>query len=281
VDTGQREHYRRHSLLAWALAVAGTALAQRAVGQTPPEGTSPSEPPPSANDASTYPPITKRDGKPTAHHTLLVVPRECDKQAGGGNNNIPFSWTPSSYLALMDPTLFEFDGVLLLSGIRFRLSPSNAKSSASGEVDIEVALSTKDMELAKASATFADNIGDDRVVVLQRTKFRVEAADRDGEDSLKVWDLRLGFDRFYKYRTNRVLVLEIKVFGNDQGSKHFQFPLDAAIDPRMVRVYGMADKPSGNVQHKFGLVTAFEVAASAGAPAAGHKPPPAAEDARK
>jgi hypothetical protein len=89
-----------------------------------------------------------------------------------------------------------------------------------------------------------------------------EREDRD-RDPLGIFDLHLVFERPYKYRTDRVLVLDVRAFGNDQGDKHFQFPLDATVDRDLFRrIYEGLGSREGLVDHT-ALVTRFDVLASA------------------
>jgi hypothetical protein len=197
----------------------------------------------------------------------LVVPRACaTERAGKGNNNIPFSWKPVRYQACLAPEVFEFDGTLGLAGIGLRLADGHTESNNSAEVELEIALARGPRDLADVTATFADNIARDRLVVVPRRKIEVgRSANRGGAvPEHEVWDLHIPFQHVFAYKTDSVLVLEVRVFGNSRGDQHFVLPLEASTDERMKRIYGELDQEQGTLQKDFGLVMRFDVVAARG-----------------
>jgi hypothetical protein len=217
--------------------------------------------------SSLNPTPTPTQDPPRQASTPLIVPSRCKDNAGGSNNNIPFSWTPARWQQLFAPESFDFEGTLLLGGVSFRRFLQQGPIR-SGTAEIEVAIAMLPGTLEDTSAVFDDNVARDHQVVVPRRKVLLqnshEREDPD-KDPLGIFDLHLVFERPYKYRTDRVLVLEVRAFGNDQGDKHFQFPLDATVDTGLFRrVYSALDKRQG-ITDGNALVTRFDVLARAAA----------------
>ena len=195
----------------------------------------------------------------------LVLPRANATQAGTQNNNIPFSWRPVRYQQCVAPEQFAFDGTLNLSGVALRLAAGHEDTTNSGDVDLEIALACGPRHFDELSNRFADNLVRDRVVVVPRRMVAIgRAAERaKGTPDTTVWDVHVPFRQPYAFKTDSVLVFEVRVFGNSHGDQLFTFPLDAVTVPGIKRLSGDLDAEQAQ-PGELGLVLRFDVASCHG-----------------
>ncbi|MEZ5988103.1 MAG: hypothetical protein R3F30_03060 [Planctomycetota bacterium] len=146
---------------------------------------------------------------------------------GNTNNNIPYSWYPTRYQQVYDAASFDVQAPIKAANLYYRMAGSGG--SYGGQV-VELAIwlgfAAKGVDATSATGTFASNIdATSQKLVVQKTKFNMPKLPNTN------WDIKLPFDSgavfVYGPVLGQNLVIETRVYGNDQSNKNFTYPIDA------------------------------------------------------
>jgi hypothetical protein len=215
--------------------------------------------PASAQDGSR--PGSRPASTPAAPARYVLVPRTAAEKAGGTNNAFPFSANPPMrYQTFLAPEAFaeHEPGPLAIAGLGFRCLGRSPVGFERRRVELEIRIGTLPGagNLHDVSPRFGDNLGADALVVFARGHVEMGPAPErlKAPKALDVWDLEIPFERSFTYRRDRVLVIEVRVFGNDAQAGSFTFPLDSHREAFAARLWGSPEAEEGKLQSASGLV---------------------------
>lgn len=142
-------------------------------------------------------------------------------QLGNTNNNIPFSWTPTSYQQIHDANSFTSSGVQLWTKMRQRMA-SGFTNRAGQTIDVELILGTASVSAATASTVFAANVVSTTETTVFTRKQILLPTIPDNSWAIAPYV----FDVPYVW-TGSNLSLRANVYGNTNNNQIFTYPLDA------------------------------------------------------
>jgi hypothetical protein len=150
-----------------------------------------------------------------------ITPQGSAGALGNANNNIPFSWTPTSYQQIHDASSFTFRGPQVWTLMRQRMA-SGFTGFPGQTIDVEIILGHAAVTAATASNTFATNVnGSTEVNVVTRKLVALPNVPNNS------WAIApYPFDTPYVWIGNG-LSLRANVYSNTASSQIFTYPLDA------------------------------------------------------
>jgi hypothetical protein len=187
-----------------------------------------------------------------------VLPGGFDTVEGSRNNVVPFGNTPHRYQQVLPGADLPVPAVDI-RGVAAR--PEDGAAATGMTVEVEVLLSVTPKDFQTMSANFDDNYGSAPVVVF--AKKHLELPSFSAAPGPRTFDVMIHLDRPFRFAAAAGnLLLEVRVHGNANANRAFNYPMDAVwngrepVPARTTRVYsanGPEDR-SGTVGSGYGLV---------------------------
>lgn len=188
-----------------------------------------------------------------------TVPAAQRSTFGNANNNIPFSWRPTRYQQVFLGS--ELPRVRLIRGLGLR-QDNGFRGYRGREIDLEIKIGYTTFDHQTVTNTFASNFNATPapITVFPRAKFKLPDMPGTLPTDPNVFFIQIPFSRTFTWvGTNRNLLIEVVVYGNNNGNNLFTFPLDAARATTTTRVYasGNPTASTGTIGRGYGLVMCF------------------------
>jgi hypothetical protein len=156
-----------------------------------------------------------------AQTPAIFSPAAAATGLGNSNNNIPFSWTPSTYQQVHSQNSFSSTSAAVINRLSFRMA-SGFTNRPGHMIDVELFMAQSPNDAANASTTFASNItAASEVNVYTRKMFSLPTVPDNS------WAISFPFDNTFPYTGITHVSWRANVYGNSNNNAIFTYPIDA------------------------------------------------------
>ena len=150
-----------------------------------------------------------------------ISPLQAASALGNSNNNIPFSWSPCSYMQVHSLSSFSSNAVNLMQRMSLRMA-QGFTNQPGRTVDLELFLAESPNDAATASSTFANNVVTaTEVNVIPRTMVNLPQVPDNS------WAVALPFVNPFLFTGQAHVSWRVNNSGNSNSNQIFTYPLDA------------------------------------------------------